>query len=63
MAQHSHAPWQELYDFTTNDNISSTTNTSLNGMLYAKLLVSLEGQALQHFVSCKHLRANYLCLL
>jgi hypothetical protein len=35
----------------------------LNGKLYAKLLVSLEGQALQSLVARKHLRANGLLLL
>jgi hypothetical protein len=35
----------------------------LNGKLYAKLLVSLEGQALQSIVLRKHLRANGLLLL
>jgi len=46
MVQLTIPPWQELYDVTTNDIVESTTNTTLNGKLYAKLLVSLEGQAL-----------------
>jgi hypothetical protein len=46
MAQLSIHPWQELYDQPTNNVIASMTNTSLNGKLYAKLLVCLEGQAL-----------------
>jgi hypothetical protein len=63
MAQLSIHPWQELYDHHTNDVIASTTNTSLNGKLYAKLLVCLEGQALQDIVSRPHLRANGILLL
>jgi hypothetical protein len=55
MAQLSIPPWQELYDVTTNNIVASTTNSVLNGKLYAKLLVSLEGQALQAMVSRKHL--------
>jgi uncharacterized protein (DUF952 family) len=43
--------------------VSQTTNTLLNGKLYDKLLVLLEGQALQHMVSWKHLLANGLLLL
>jgi hypothetical protein len=35
----------------------------LNGKLYAKLLVSLEGQALQTIVFRKQLRANGILLL
>jgi hypothetical protein len=42
-----------------------TTNTHLNGKLYAKLqlFLALEGSVLQGIVSCKHLRANGLMLL
>jgi hypothetical protein len=58
MAQMSLPPWQELYDF-----VLMTTNTQLNGKLYAKLLIALEGSALQGIVSRKHLRANGLLLL
>jgi hypothetical protein len=50
LAQLSLSPWQELYDPSTNDIVLTTSNTSLNGKLYAKLLVSLEGQALQSIV-------------
>jgi hypothetical protein len=46
VAQLSIPPWQEFYDQATHSVVSSTTNTVLNGKLYAKLLVSLEGQAL-----------------
>jgi hypothetical protein len=63
MAQVSLPPWQELYDPTTNDVVSTTSNVTLNGKLYAKLLVSLEGSALQSIVSRKHIRANGLLLL
>ncbi len=63
MAQISLPPWQELYDPTTNDVVSRTSNATLNGKLYAKLLVSLEGSALQSIVSSKHIRANGLLLL
>jgi hypothetical protein len=63
MAQLSLSLWQELYDGTTNDILPNTSNASLNGKLYANLWASLEGQALQHFVSHKHLRANGLLLL
>jgi len=47
VAQLSIPPWQEFYDQATNSIVSSTTNASLNGKHYAKLLASLEGQALQ----------------
>jgi hypothetical protein len=63
MAQVSLPPWQELYDSTLNDVVNVTSNTALNGKLYAKPLVSLEGSALQNIVSRKHLRANGLLLL
>jgi predicted nucleic acid-binding protein len=63
MAQLSIPPWQDLYDATTNNVVETTTYTTLNGKLYAKLLVSLEGQALQAMFSRKHIRANGLLLL
>jgi hypothetical protein len=63
MAQISLPPWQELYDPTMNDVVSATSNATLNGKLYAKLLVSLEDSALQCVVSRKHIRANGLLLL
>ncbi len=43
--------------------MKTTHNTALNSKLYAKLLVSLEGQALQDVVSRSHLRANGILLL
>jgi hypothetical protein len=46
-----------------NDVVSTTSNVTLNGKLYAKLLVSLEDSALQSVVSRKHIRANGLLLL
>lgn len=63
MSQISLSPWQELYDSTTNEPVSTTTNTQLNAKLYAKLLVSLDGSAFQSIVSREHLRANGLLLL
>jgi hypothetical protein len=63
MAQLSLPPWQELYNSTLNDTVQVTSNTVLNGKLYAKLLVSLEGPALQSIVSHKYLWANGLLLL
>jgi hypothetical protein len=47
MAQMSLPPWQELNDSASNDIVLITTNTQLNGKLYAKLLLALEGSALQ----------------
>jgi hypothetical protein len=63
MAQLSLSPWQELYDSVSNDIVQTTSNTTLNGKLYTKLLVSLEGQALQSIVSRKHLCTNGVLLL
>ncbi len=56
-------PWQELYDPVVNDIVPASFNTTLNGKLYAKLLISLDSLALQNIVSCKHLQANGLLLL
>jgi len=63
MSQLSLAPWLELYDSSTNDVVSATSNSTLNGKLYSKLILALEGTALQNAVSRKHLRANGLLLL
>ncbi len=63
LAQLSLSPWQELYDPSTNDIVLTTSNTTLNRKLYAKLLVSLEGQALQTIVLRNHLRTNGILLL
>jgi hypothetical protein len=63
MAQISLPPWTSLYDPVKNDIVSSTLETSLNGQLYAKLLVCLEGQAMKNMISRKHLRANGILLL
>jgi len=49
MAQISLPPWQEFA--TKNDIMPTTTNSVLNGKLYAKLIVALEGQALQDVIS------------
>jgi hypothetical protein len=63
MAQISLPPWQSLYDSGTNDIVKTTTENGLNGKLYAKLLIALEGVALQNVVSHTHLRANGILLL
>jgi len=63
LAQVSLPPWAELYDPVRNDILSSTSNSTLNGKLYSKLLLALEGTALQNMISRKHLRANGLLLL
>jgi hypothetical protein len=63
MSQLSLAPWLELYDSTINDVIPTMSNSILNGKLYSKLILALEGTALQNTVSRKHLRANGLLLL
>lgn len=63
MAQLSLSPWFDLYDSTKNDIVIVTTNSTLNGKLYAKLLTCLEGQVLQNIVSRKHLRGNGILLL
>jgi hypothetical protein len=63
MTQISIAPWHELYDSSKNDVVLSTTNVSLNEKLYSKLILALEGSALQHVVSRKYLRANGLAVL
>jgi len=62
MAQLSLPPWVELYDPIVNDLVLTTTNSSLNGKLYSKLLLALEGNALKNLVARKHLRANGLLL-
>jgi hypothetical protein len=62
MALLSLAPWTELYD-SSHNVVSTALNTSLNGKLYAKLLIVLEGVALQCIVSRPHLRANGLGVL
>jgi len=63
MAQLSIAPWSELYDVTLNSVVLTTTNTSLNGKLYAKVIGALEGSALQHMLSRAHLQANGILFL
>jgi len=63
MAQLSLPPWTPLYDSVKNDIVSTTSDTQLNGKLYAKLLVCLEGQAMKNMLSRKHLCANGLLLL
>jgi len=63
MTQVSLPPWSMLYDPTRNDIITTTMNNTLNWKLYSKIILSLEGKALKHAVSRKHLRANGLLLL
>jgi hypothetical protein len=63
MTQLSIAPWTELYHSFKNDVVSTTTNTTLNGKLYSNLILALDGLALQHVVSRKHLRVNGLLVL
>ncbi len=63
MTQLSITPWRDLYDSSRNDIVESTTNNTLNEKLYYKLVLALEGLALQHVVSRKHLRANGLAVL
>jgi hypothetical protein len=63
MAHLSLPTWSEFYDPSYNDVVVSTTNHSLNGKLYFKLLLSLDDQAYQNFVSRKHLQANGLLQL
>jgi len=58
MTQLSLSPWSALYDPVQNTVVATTTNTSLNSKFYAKLIASLEGQALQNMVARKHIRAN-----
>jgi len=43
--------------------VATTFNSTLNGKLYAKVILALEGTAYKNFVSRKHLRANGLRLL
>jgi len=63
MTQVSLPPWNSLYDATTNDIVSTTMNTVLNGKFYSKIILALEGKALKHAVSRKHVRVNGLLLL
>jgi len=63
LTQLSITPWHELYDHSRNNIVESSKNTSLNKKLYSKLILSLEGTALQHVVSRKHLMANGLAVL
>jgi len=63
MTQLSIHPWSALYDPGTNSIVSNTTDTLLNSKLYAKLISSLKGPALQNMVAHKHIRANGLLLI
>jgi len=63
MTQLAIAPWKELYDSSRNDVISMTMNAILNEKLYSKLILSLEGNALQHVVSRKHLQGQGIMVL
>jgi hypothetical protein len=63
IAQMSLHPWNEFYDSSNHNIAVSMTISTVNGKLYSKLLLALEGTALQHIISWKHLRANGLQLL
>ncbi len=63
MMQISLPPWLDLYDSSKHDIVTSTGNSTLNGKLYSKIILALEGQACKNFVSCKHLHANSIHLL
>jgi hypothetical protein len=63
MTQSAIAPWSVFYDSDRSDVVTSTTNTRLNEKLYSKLILSLEGSALQHVVSRKYLRGNGILVL
>jgi hypothetical protein len=63
MTQMSLPPWQELYDPIKHDVVNTTQNVMLNGKLYSKIILALEGSAYKNFVSCKHLHANGISLL
>jgi hypothetical protein len=63
MTQLSIAQWREFFDQSKNDVVVSTTNTTLNEKSYSNLILALEGTALQHVISRKHLRANGLAVL
>jgi hypothetical protein len=58
MAQLSLPSWTDLYDNSTNDIVASTANVTLNGKLYSKLLLSLEGLPLQDVITRTHLHAD-----
>ena len=63
MTQLSLPPWLELYDSSKHNIVESTSNSSLNGKLYSKIVLALEGPAYKNFISRKHLRANGLLFL
>jgi len=63
MAHISLPPWKDLYDPDRNDVVTSTQCALLNGKLYSKILLSLDGTAYQNFVSRKRLRADGIRLL
>jgi len=63
MAHLALPPWTDLYDPISNNVVASTSNSLLNGRLYSKVLLALDGTAYQNFVTRKHLRANGIRLL
>jgi hypothetical protein len=63
MSQIAISPWKDLYDQSSNNVVKHTTNTTLNGKLYAKIISALEGQAFQHMVARPHIRGNGILLL
>jgi hypothetical protein len=52
-----------LYDPIKHDVVTTTLNHSLNGKLYSKVILALEGSAYKNFISHKHLQANGILLL
>jgi len=61
MAQPYLPPWQELYDITSNDVVDTTSNTTLNGKLHAKLLCLFWRTSLvEYTVSRKDLRQWFI---
>lgn len=48
MAHISLPPWKDLYDPVRNDVVTSTSDALLNGKLYSKILLSLDGMAYQN---------------
>lgn len=63
MSQISISPWKDMYDADRNNVVQTTTNSVLNGKLYAKVIAALEGQPFQHMVARPHLRGNGILLL
>jgi len=63
LAQLSLPPWKDLYDASKKDIVKTTSNTILNGKLYAKLITCLVGSTLQSIVARTHLHYDDLSIL